>query len=176
MNAIELNELSIKVAVALGLRAVTVNDRVRIFTGSESYFFLRDDRNRIEVNGNFHLLAKQKSGEPRSTWFGPKVSVSITVAASKSPEVIAADIKRRFLPAYDAAFIQAAGQRATNDSYFTNVANLKAEVEQAIGSASQWPVSFECGHDSAAFHVHGLKRDDALKLAAFLKTLNLEQA
>ncbi len=174
MNAIELNELSKKVAALLNLQAVEVNEQIRIFTGSETYFIIcdRDYRHtRLEIHGNFHFTAVQKQGEPRCEWFGPANSFSptISVAADRTPEAIAKDITRRFLPKYETEGNAALAKRNQQDAYFTGKAALLAEVKAALGTDGNYPLNVETSQDSVTFTCHNLNREQALELANFLR-------
>ncbi len=180
-----LEVLARNVAASLGLSVVTTENGPRIFTGTpgrqsdspESYFFFRliDHARRIEVCGNFHLLAKTKEGGQVRTWFGPSSanSPTITVSASRSSEAIAQEITRRFLPAYSRTILAAQATRDQQDAHRITTQNLKFELEKAFGADSSIHTSFEVFGAEANITARGLSRENALKLAAFLKTLNL---
>lgn len=180
MNAIELNEFATKVAGLLGLQAYNCDDRIRIFTGAESYFTFRliDRDARLEVNGNFHLESTQADGSQRSEWHGPSSahSPTITIAAKSTPEQAAAQIKRRFLTSYAETFAVALSIRNANDAYRSGSVALKADIQAALGTSCAYPISFSTHGNSASVVISCLNREQAIALANYLRTSGISLA
>jgi hypothetical protein len=187
----DLDTFAADLAKALGLTCRLVNERQRIYTGHESYFFLRvPSPGRLEICGNFNLLALQKDGQSTPQWFGHGIaSPSITVSAARTVEQIAKDIQRRFLPAYAAAFETAAQRRNADDACRRQAASAALAIQTAVGdfghisdrsdfrvylnrnAENSLSLGVGISGDLVKLEVGYLPQDKALAVINFLKTL-----
>ena len=150
----------------------------------------RTHEHRFVVSGSWprsRLPGEQsKQFTPADLWNPRAEYPSITVDADKSPEKIAADIKRRFLPEYRAVLVRCVEARDNHEQYVRSCNSLAEEIGALLGEPSREhtgkpPIvevpdglgygSIEVSRDSAHFNLHSVPADKARRLAAFLKTL-----
>lgn len=113
---------------------------------------------------------------------------TITVSASKSPDTIAADISRRFMPRYLDVLSRCLEVFNKRRAYNERQQSLTANVQAALGyepwgaKATSFDLppnlkdasaygDVEISGDTVRVHVNSLNEERALKLIAFLKTL-----
>ncbi|HWX22421.1 MAG TPA: hypothetical protein VN578_21175 [Candidatus Binatia bacterium] len=134
---------------------------------------------------------ESKQFSPSDLWNPRAEYPSITVDADKSPEQIAADIKRRFLAKYRPVLARCVEARDNHEQHVKRCNMLAEEIATLLGqssrehpSKSHSPLhpfvdlpdglgfgSIEVSNDSVHFDLHSVSVDKARKLAAFLKTL-----
>ncbi len=94
-------------------------DGARIHIRVSTYDYRPDDGSRLEISGSY-------PHHPRYGSFSREYP-SITVAASKEPQVIARDIQRRFLPKYLPLYQKA---RQAEQDYVDGLARQGAVIQQ----------------------------------------------
>lgn len=115
-----------------------------------------------------------------------RVRPSITISADKTPEKIAEEIRRRFLPEYCHIIIRLRAMRDKDDDFRAKEKSLRDQVADALKTATHGPMGFELpaglregrcyggvtvSGESVSFDLSNLEGDLALKLIAFLKTI-----
>ncbi|MFH1760317.1 MAG: hypothetical protein ABIA63_04375, partial [bacterium] len=81
------------------------------------------------VNGLFQHLSYHTDRE----------KTNITVAASKDPRRIAADIEKRLLPGYLRELAKARENKKSADNYAANQRSVLERIQAAVGGASHLP-------------------------------------
>ncbi len=136
-------------------------------------------RGRIVISGSWPRSKKSNSVFcPRDGKGG-----AITVAESKSPEQIAKDIVRRFLPEYREAYAEQVRLKQNEETYEDNKTALTRDLAQALGAKPR-PHSPNCvtgyeptwhefqinGGDSADIQIHSVTASQALEVIALIKS------
>lgn len=166
------------------------------FASGASWWFRYDDwTHRLAVSGNWPKSNRDSQVFIPRDLYNPQVSSpEITVDADKTPEKIAADINRRFVPAYIAILARLTERRDSHDKYIDDSNGLAEQLAKALGaSAPRHPSNgtrdvrrqhvdvpstlgfygnIEASSNSADFTLRSVPADKALKLARFLATLN----
>jgi hypothetical protein len=205
MNTNELNELARQISLSLGsglVSHVEASDACpKIHLNAGGYLYLRAGYpgNKVEVNGNFHLPVLKPNGESRNEYFGDRwgsngvkiVNPSISFNADKGAPKCAADIIRRFLPAYAENYKLAVERRDAEATHVALSNGVKAAIEQAVGDrthnrdGNDFSLTVNRGDEAGALHlkfrVSGetaevavntyLPADKVLRVIEFLKTL-----
>lgn len=101
----------------------------------------------------------------------------INVSGAKSPEQIAKDVQRRFLPTAETLWAACDAWVAEQADYYGNKAVFKTEIDALMkphgyhGSESVKASVRYIGKDYATIELDSLKIEQVRKLAAFLKTI-----
>jgi len=147
--------------------------------------------NRLEVSGNWPQCRIAKDSHngpmvtPRDILRGNEVdpSGSITVSAERTPEQIAKDITRRFLPGYTEMYVRCALRRNERDAEAVAKADLEKYLIELVGDERlNLPKSFtetrSCygsvvvnSSNSIQIDLRGLDSKTAVEVLNFLKTL-----
>lgn len=156
---------------------------------TEAAFYVGYDahHHRFEISGVYPQSRVDGSQFYPSQLYSPQVSSpSITVNADKSPEQIAKDIARRFLPDYRAVLARCLEARDNHDSYIRNSNSLAKELADILGEKPSGRSEAERQHihlsslkknfygdfhvsgDSISVDLRSLNPDQARKLAAFI--------
>ncbi len=177
---------------------VSENWHIQVNDNPECYIWFRTQKNRVEVSGSFHLVGAKGSSE----YFGGDRGdgyCSISVSVDKSPEQIAKDILRRFLPGYLTSFSRCVeardGQLAFNNQNLTTARRIveaagevftddfRARFNQGGQEVSAYinrreenalRLAVRASGDTAEIDVGSLPADKAVRLVEFLKTLIAE--
>lgn len=107
--------------------------------GSEMGLWLRYDsfKNRLEVGGHWpssRVAGDSQSFTPNDLYNPREASPAITVDADKSPEKIASDIRRRFLPDYARVFARCVERRDAHEAYVKNINATAKKLAFSIGT------------------------------------------
>jgi hypothetical protein len=141
------------------------------------------DESRIVVSGDWPRTA----GGQLPKRYSEKLP-SITVADSRSPQAIARDITRRFLPDYQAKLAEFRQRVADDNAYHKAVADLSARMAKALGlevtdmktqregqlrlygalSGDAWG-DIEVSRDSVTLKLHSLTPEKAEAILGLLK-------
>ena len=150
-------------------------------------------KHRLEVSGYYPVSRIQGESCPRTfsphDLYNPRAeSPSISISCEKSPEAIAKEIQRRFLPDYQTVLFRCIGLRDAHEKYFRDQQALAGQIGSALGTARrntqgtvfELPRNLTKGSvygdvdvsgDSVRFRINNVPAAQALKLAAFLRTL-----
>jgi hypothetical protein len=153
-----------------------------VYLGYDSY------KNRIHVSGCWPYSRIEGEKHQR---FGPwglhprPGDTAISISADKAPEKIAAEIGRRFMPAYEVVLARCLERREQHETYIRNQNSLTMQVATALNkdaksngthfylsdNISSGYGSVEVRGDTVKVEVSSLPANKALKLIEFLKTL-----
>lgn len=161
------------------------------FANGASWWFRYDYwTHRVEISGNWPK--SKRDGQvftPRDLYNPQMSSPEITVDANKTPEKIAADINRRFTPAYNLILARLIERRDAHDEYIDNSNGLAEQLAKILGAAPHGTrdtlrqhVNFddsrygfygnlETSSDSVSFNLRSVPADKAKLLAQFIATL-----
>jgi hypothetical protein len=156
---------------------------------------------RVRVAG---IWPKSRLADEDNKQFGPwdiyprPADTEITTSADKSPEKIAAEIQRRFMPAYEDVLALCLARRTEHENYVNTECDLASEVASALGypidinTVAHWQASrngcitldlppnlretsahgdVEITGSSVGIQIRSLPKQQALRLIEFLKTL-----
>lgn len=156
---------------------ITMPDGVKFFIGTGGYSY----RGKVHVSSSFPHYQHKADGSMRSmsqTDIMPSNADyfdGINASATKTPEQIAKDITRRFLPVYAPMWAKALAYVQRQADYWKQYNSLAAVAEEVLKPldyrhATPCRVDY-MGGDYCRVSVDNLDADKLRKLAAFLSTL-----
>lgn len=162
-------------------------------SGQSLFFSYDSHKDRITVSGDYpkSRLPGETNREfyPRDCLYPTPETPSISVDATRAPDKIVADIRRRLLPTYQDLFAKCAARRDENEAYVRGINGFAATLAGSFGTKAkgepfksspllqyvELPKGLgyspaEVRRDTVAFKLD-VSHEQALKLAQFLKTL-----
>jgi hypothetical protein len=154
---------------------ITMPDGVRFFviTGGYSY------KGKVHVSPSYPQYISNEHGGKRSagqrdfdhSLHYPDTGFDgINISSSKTPEQIAKDIQRRFLPVYVPLYAQAVAYCEKQAAYWKNKTSLDKTARDLIKPISRLHLDY-VSESEVTVKVSGLDADKLQRLCEFLKTI-----